>query len=100
MTIWSVFNKDTGYFEPSNAPFMVNYRVEDMDALLDALKAEGGSNLNGKTPITDVLPVSRTLRATRLSYGSRRRANSLRHCERPRKHGRVLKAAPPEKLLL
>jgi len=29
------------YFDPSPAPFMVNYIVDDLDALLDRLKQEG-----------------------------------------------------------
>ena len=41
MTIWSVFPASTKYFEPSSASFMVNYIVDDMDALLERLKAEG-----------------------------------------------------------
>ena len=41
MTIWSIFPKDTKYFNPSHAPFMINYRVEDLNSLLVALKAEG-----------------------------------------------------------
>jgi len=40
-TIWSVFDGDTRYFEPSAAPFMINYRVDDLDALLAALRTEG-----------------------------------------------------------
>jgi predicted enzyme related to lactoylglutathione lyase len=28
-------------FEPRRAPFMLNYRVDDLDALLEALRAEG-----------------------------------------------------------
>ncbi|MGZ5183277.1 MAG: VOC family protein, partial [Ramlibacter sp.] len=28
-------------YAPSSAPFMVNYRVADLEALLDALRAEG-----------------------------------------------------------
>lgn len=40
-TVWSPFKKDTTYFEPSKAPFMINYRVADMDALLAALEKEG-----------------------------------------------------------
>jgi predicted enzyme related to lactoylglutathione lyase len=40
-TAWSPFKKDTTYFEPSKAPFMLNYRVADLDALLAALKEEG-----------------------------------------------------------
>lgn len=41
MTIWSVFPSDTTYFAPSGAPFMLNYIVDDMDALLDRLEKEG-----------------------------------------------------------
>ena len=40
-TIWNPFAADTGYFAPSTAPFMINYRVEDLHALLAALRAEG-----------------------------------------------------------
>ena len=41
MTAWSVFKDDTKYFDPSRAPFMINYRVDDLDALLETLRAEG-----------------------------------------------------------
>ncbi len=41
MTVWSIFPADSRYFDPSPAPFMVNYRVDDLDALLAALRAEG-----------------------------------------------------------
>jgi predicted enzyme related to lactoylglutathione lyase len=41
MTVWSPFPKDTGYFAPSPSPFMINYIVEDLDAVLEALRAEG-----------------------------------------------------------
>ncbi len=40
-TTWSPFPADTRYFEPSSAPFMVNYRVEDLHALLAVLRTEG-----------------------------------------------------------
>jgi len=40
-TVWSPFKDDTSYFAPSQAPFMVNYRVADLHALLAALRAEG-----------------------------------------------------------
>ena len=41
MTVWSIFPKQTKYFDPSPADFMINYRVDDLDALLMALKEEG-----------------------------------------------------------
>jgi predicted enzyme related to lactoylglutathione lyase len=41
MTIWSIFPHHTRYFEPGKASFMVNYRVDDLDALLARLAAAG-----------------------------------------------------------
>lgn len=41
MTVWSVFAGDTKYFEPGQASFMVNYIVEDLDALLERMAANG-----------------------------------------------------------
>src|SRR5215813_8047961 len=40
VTVWTVFPATTKYLEP-NQPFMINYIVDDMDALLDRLKQEG-----------------------------------------------------------
>jgi predicted enzyme related to lactoylglutathione lyase len=40
-TTWSIGAADGGYFAPSQAPFMINYRVDDLDALLAALREEG-----------------------------------------------------------
>jgi len=40
-TIWSLFPADTKYFEPSAAPFMINYRVENLDRVLEELRKEG-----------------------------------------------------------
>jgi len=40
-TIWALFPRDTDYFSPGNAPFMINYRVDDLDAVLTQLRAEG-----------------------------------------------------------
>ena len=41
MTQWSPFKEDTTYFEPSKKEFMMNFRVENLVELLEALKAEG-----------------------------------------------------------
>jgi catechol 2,3-dioxygenase-like lactoylglutathione lyase family enzyme len=41
ITIWSIFPGNTKYFEPSSASFMVNYIVDDLDALLERLAKEG-----------------------------------------------------------
>jgi predicted enzyme related to lactoylglutathione lyase len=40
-TVWSPFKADTAYFAPSTASFMINYRVDDLHALLAQLRAEG-----------------------------------------------------------
>jgi len=40
-TIWSVTSSDSDQFAPGNASFMINYRVDDLHALVAALKAEG-----------------------------------------------------------
>jgi len=38
---WSIGPEGGDHFAPSQASFMVNYRVEDLHALIAALKAEG-----------------------------------------------------------
>jgi predicted enzyme related to lactoylglutathione lyase len=40
-TVWSIAAADGDPFAPGRAPFMVNYRVDDLAALLEALRAEG-----------------------------------------------------------
>ena len=40
-TVWNIFKSETTYFAPSTSPFMINYRVADLPALLAALREEG-----------------------------------------------------------
>jgi predicted enzyme related to lactoylglutathione lyase len=40
-TIWNIAGAAGDYFAPSLAPFMINYRVADLQALLQALRSEG-----------------------------------------------------------
>jgi len=40
-TVWSVTSEEGDQFAPGKAAFMVNYRVDDLHALVAALKAEG-----------------------------------------------------------
>ncbi len=40
-TQWSPFAETTQYFAPSTKDFMINYRVEDLQALVALLKKEG-----------------------------------------------------------
>jgi len=41
VTAWAIFRNDSKYFDPSASGFMINYRVDDLDALLDALGSAG-----------------------------------------------------------
>jgi predicted enzyme related to lactoylglutathione lyase len=38
---WSPFGATTKYFEPSTKDFMINYRVENLEALIEQLKKDG-----------------------------------------------------------
>jgi predicted enzyme related to lactoylglutathione lyase len=40
-TLWTPFAGNTKYFEPSTKDFMMNYRVENLEALVAELKKEG-----------------------------------------------------------
>lgn len=40
-TIWTIGPADSDDFAPSSAPFMVNYRVADLHALVKVLRDEG-----------------------------------------------------------
>ena len=55
LTVWSLADKDSQWVSASDSAFMINYRVDDMDALLAQLRAAsieivGGpeSHENGK----------------------------------------------------
>jgi predicted enzyme related to lactoylglutathione lyase len=41
LTVWSIFPATTKYFDPGDKPFMINYRVENLDELLAQLRQEG-----------------------------------------------------------
>ncbi len=38
---WSPFDEKTDYFDPSEKDFMINYRVQNIEALVDNLEANG-----------------------------------------------------------
>jgi predicted enzyme related to lactoylglutathione lyase len=40
-TTWNPFSATTNYFAPSTKEWMINYRVENLKALLDELRKEG-----------------------------------------------------------
>lgn len=41
--VWAPFPSDTKYFEPSQSPFMINFRVKDLHAMLAQLRAAGAT---------------------------------------------------------
>ena len=41
LTVWSLADKDSQWFSPSDSAFMINYRVDDLGELLAQLKADG-----------------------------------------------------------
>ena len=47
LTVWHVAERDTQWFAPSNASFMINYRVDDLGELLTDLRAAGVEILKG-----------------------------------------------------
>jgi predicted enzyme related to lactoylglutathione lyase len=42
-TVWAAFDLETSYFGPTRQPYMVNYRVDDLDAALRRLRAAGAT---------------------------------------------------------
>jgi catechol 2,3-dioxygenase-like lactoylglutathione lyase family enzyme len=47
-TVWAPFPEDTSYFQPGQASFMINYRVANLDRLLDQLRSAGVA-IDGRT---------------------------------------------------
>jgi catechol 2,3-dioxygenase-like lactoylglutathione lyase family enzyme len=47
LTVWHVAEKDSKWFSPSESSFMINYRVDDLDALLAQLRSDGVTILKG-----------------------------------------------------
>jgi predicted enzyme related to lactoylglutathione lyase len=47
VTAWHVADKDSQWFSPSTAGFMINYRVDDLDGLLKKLNAAGTPTFKG-----------------------------------------------------
>lgn len=40
-TVWNVSSVESDYFAPSTSSFMINYRVADLNSLLQTLRSEG-----------------------------------------------------------
>ena len=42
-TVWAAFDHDTPYFGPDRQEYMVNYRVDDLDAAMKRLRKAGAT---------------------------------------------------------
>ena len=47
LTVWNAADRDTKWFSPSESSFMINYRIDNMDEMLDQLKANGVEVFSG-----------------------------------------------------
>ena len=47
LTVWHVAAKESKWFSPSNASFMINYRVDNLGELLAQLRADGVAIIQG-----------------------------------------------------
>jgi len=47
LTVWSAADADTKWFSPSESSFMINYRVDNLDEMLDQLKQNGVEIVKG-----------------------------------------------------
>lgn len=51
--VWSAFRADSTYFAPSEREFMINLRVDDLEALLARLRAHGARVLDRREDTAD-----------------------------------------------
>lgn len=47
LTVWTVADKDSQWFSPSDAGMMINYRVDNLDEMLAQLRAAGVDVVKG-----------------------------------------------------
>ena len=47
ITVWNAADHDTKWFNPSESSFMINYRVDNMDEMLEHLKGNGVEIVSG-----------------------------------------------------
>lgn len=45
--VWSIFPDSTKYMDPSTAPFMVNYVVDNLEEFLVVIKSKGANVIGG-----------------------------------------------------
>ncbi|MEP7211854.1 MAG: VOC family protein [Acidobacteriota bacterium] len=47
LTVWSSADHDTKWFSPSESSFMINYRIDNMDEMVEQLKQNGVEIVGG-----------------------------------------------------
>ena len=47
ITVWGTANRDSDWFSPNESTFMINYRVDDLEAMVEQLTAAGIDILKG-----------------------------------------------------
>src|SRR5438309_751712 len=47
LTVWTVAANDTKWFSPSSSSFMIYYRVDDMDGMIEQLRSGGVEVIQG-----------------------------------------------------
>lgn len=47
VTVWSIADRDSDWFGPSESSFMINYRVDDLEAMIEQLTDAGIDILKG-----------------------------------------------------
>ena len=47
LTVWHIADAASQWFHPSNAPFMINYRVDNLDQMLEDLRGGGVQVIGG-----------------------------------------------------
>jgi len=47
LTVWHVAGKESEWFSPSDSPFMINYRVDNLDEMIAQLRAAGVEIIQG-----------------------------------------------------
>lgn len=52
ITVWNLFKQESTYFDPGGKPFMVNYIVDDLDAMRAQLLA-GGVTVDDKVEASE-----------------------------------------------
>src|SRR5262245_57730120 len=47
LTVWHIAEKESDWFSPSDSPFMINYRVDNLSEMIAQLRASGVEGVAG-----------------------------------------------------